>query len=316
MKAIHVKSAVLVLIGLALLISAGCGGDDGPTKPKVENNKLILDFYYTPRLPAQWLYQIWAFSDGQWVAGEVFNLDASGDLLDGLGQAIAGNTVTFSALDLTTCDSLRVMFGRYSAGTGFTGSLVFLTTAIGTSLSPKLESPLKDSVGAKDLYFIFGTPSDESEETELSGIWFSTVDHTSPSLDSLPDLSEDWVFEGWGYHAGMYLSTGKFTGNTGADQHCRYYNCSAATPDFPGEDFLVNPPAGIEFPFQFDEGDTILVSLEPADDPIPDEPFIKWHYRHLNSTSAELLQQLQQTHYIRESESVYWPFVNAFITSD
>ncbi|MCP4707340.1 MAG: hypothetical protein GY869_01835, partial [Planctomycetes bacterium] len=182
------KLAVSILTGVLVLLTLGCGGDDGPTGPTIKNNKLIIEFYNSPPLPSPWMYQISVFSSGQWIAGEYFNVDMSGDLVDAQGQAIADNTVTFGSLDLLTCDSLRVTFGEQTTAADVGTSMIFLVTAIDSSLSPRMQSPFKDEVGAKDLYFIFGTPSDELDDNELSGIWFSAIDHQTPGLDSLPDL--------------------------------------------------------------------------------------------------------------------------------
>ncbi len=310
MRLMRATCAVVVLAGASLFLALGCGGDDGPTGPTIENNRLMMQFYNAPPLPSPWMYRASVLNGGQWVDGGTFNVDLGGNLVNAQGQPIDDNTLNFGTLDLLTCDSLRITFAESGAG------MLFLAAAIDSNVSVRLESPMKEEVGARDLYYTYGTPSDAFDDNELSGIWFADVDGQSPSLDSLPDLPAGWIFEGWANHGGVYLSTGKFSGKAGADQNCRYYNCSASTPAFPGEDFLVNPPAGIQFPFEFDEGDSVVISIEPEDDPDSGLPFIRWHFRHIDRTSAELLEQLEQTHFISANVSPYWPAANAFITSD
>jgi hypothetical protein len=140
---------------------------------------------------------------------------------------------------------------------------------------------------ASGLYLI-GTFSDgnyrelgQPIENEFSGIWFvdmveanevgeepdiivNEVYDVGLSLPELPDTG--YTYEGWvALDNGDTLSTGKFRFPEFQD-----YDNSHATPgaiiNFPGEDFLVNPPEGVEFPVNLLQGGVAFVTLEPNPD--------------------------------------------------
>lgn len=270
---------VLLLFGGAILLSVGCGGDDKkPTGPTLSNNKLAPDFYNMESLPSGWLYQVWARKDNVWRAGPAFNLNADAEMVDAQGVRIS-DTITFASLDLTTCDSLRVTLQQNVATGSSTAGLTFLEGVIQGRV-PELSSSLKDTTAGWFVFYIYTTPTDDIDTDEMSGVWFTNIDHTAPGLDPLPALPDGWIYEGWAHHGGDYLSTGRFSENTGSDNSCQYYDCGATSaPNFPGEDFLINAPAGLDFPFDFAVSDTIMVSMEPENDPYLSRPCLRWYFR-------------------------------------
>lgn len=109
---------------------------------------------------------------------------------------------------------------------------------------------------------ILATPSNGADTDETSGIWFLTLPGPSVGLD-LPELPSGWVYEGWAVNQGVPLTSGRFTQNTGADDFDGYTG-SEGVPPFPGEDFLVNAPEGIDFPIDLADGESkIVISVEP-----------------------------------------------------
>jgi hypothetical protein len=109
-------------------------------------------------------------------------------------------------------------------------------------------------------------PTDEN-----SGIWFLDRSSGTPvaGLD-LPDLTgTDWTYEGWVVIDGIPVTSGRFDTASGFDDFDGY-SASDAYPPFPGEDFLVNAPAGVTFPTDL-AGQTAVISIEPRvdDDPAP-----------------------------------------------
>jgi len=117
--------------------------------------------------------------------------------------------------------------------------------------------------------YLLGTPTDGALDTdETSGIWWEDFSTGAPlpSLD-LPILLEGWEYEGWVVIDGQVLSTGKFLLNDEAD-FAAPYSGAAPGPPYPGEDFIVNAPAGLSFPLDL-SGSTTVISVEPSPDNSP-----------------------------------------------
>lgn len=103
------------------------------------------------------------------------------------------------------------------------------------------------------------TPTDNSDN-DLSGIWFVNSASDPEAGLNLPLLHEDWVYEGLIILNDDTLSTGVFTDPESADESSPY---SGPEPgfQFPGEDFLLNPPAGFTFPLDLSNA-KVLVTLD------------------------------------------------------
>jgi hypothetical protein len=122
--------------------------------------------------------------------------------------------------------------------------------------------------------YILATPTDSINTNENSGIWFLDLT-TGISFKglNLPDPPSGWKYEGWVIADGTYLSTGKFSQLTAADDSA-YYSGPVAGPPFPGEDFLLNAPEGLSFPLNL-AGASVMITLEPGEgyDDNPGKPF-------------------------------------------
>lgn len=120
--------------------------------------------------------------------------------------------------------------------------------------------------------YVLATPSTASTTDELSGLWFLSLAMGSPAVGlSLPVLPAGWRYEGWALINGKPVTTGVFTMATGADATAPYSG-PLATPPFPGEDFIVNAPAGTTFPTNL-SGGLAVISVEPFPDNSP-APFL------------------------------------------
>ena len=121
-----------------------------------------------------------------------------------------------------------------------------------------------DFTGASSPY-ILATPTNGAENDEHSGIWFLSLASGSPAsgLD-LPTLSAGWEYEGWAVIGGTPVTTGRFTATDLMDDSDPFSGGEAGPP-FPGEDFLVNAPAGLSFPTDL-AGATAVISIEPKPD--------------------------------------------------
>ena len=98
--------------------------------------------------------------------------------------------------------------------------------------------------------FILATPTTDDSGDELSGIWFLDLITGTPDVSlQLPDLPEGWIYEGWVVMNGMPVTTGKFTQVDAADELAPYSGNDNLGPPFPGEDFVMNAPSGIDLSY-------------------------------------------------------------------
>lgn len=148
-----------------------------------------------------------------------------------------------------------------------------------------LSGPLVD--GSADLSFpvdfsgidgtyILATPTNGGDTDELSGIWFLQLPPPPTVGLTLPDLDAGWIYEGWVVNGGTPISSGKFTEVDDFDLFDGYSSVEPGPP-FPGEDYLVNPPAGVMFPIDLSDGASLaVISVEPnlnGNDPTGSTPF-------------------------------------------
>jgi hypothetical protein len=118
--------------------------------------------------------------------------------------------------------------------------------------------------------YILATPTNGMDTNEKSGVWFlNPAAGPGPSL-TLPVLPSSWKYEGWAVFNNKPVTTGKFTMSSGADEAAPFSGPMPGPP-FPGEDYLMNPPAGLLFPTDL-SGDRIVITIEPNPDNSP-EPF-------------------------------------------
>ena len=86
---------------------------------------------------------------------------------------------------------------------------------------------------------------------------------------TLPALSAGWKYEGWAVIDGTPVSTGTFTNVAATDEADTFSGPIAlGAPNgedgfFPGEDFLLNAPAGVSFPTNIAAA---VISIEPVPD--------------------------------------------------
>lgn len=249
----------------ALLLVASACSKDNDSSPTVEDITTVkLEFNGLEPLENGFNYQAWVVSGNYGYPLGIFNfngdgemVDVSGDtLLDGLFitnlglEEITGVGVTIEYMDvITTIPSYTHILG---------GEVVegHAALTVGDDLSMGISFD-----GATGKY-ILATPTDSIDTNENSGIWFLDLT-TGISLNgfNLPEPPSGWDYEGWVILDGAYISTGKFSRFTAADDSA-YYSGSLQGPPFPGEDFLDNAPEGLSFPLDL-AGASVMITLEP-----------------------------------------------------
>ena len=122
--------------------------------------------------------------------------------------------------------------------------------------------------------YILGTPTNDPEAFETSGIWFTSPTGSAVSL-TLPELVDGWIYEAWIKHRDQFLSSGRFESVDTVDDFDGYSG-EQPGPNYPGEDFVRNLPAQFNQPLDLTDGASyIYISLEPnlgGSDPTDQSP--------------------------------------------
>ena len=263
------ETPLFVLLFVAALGLVGCGDDDDLVVPVVET--LELSFSGLEPLMNDYHYEGWAIIDGAPVTTGKFNVDAGGDLVTPGGAAIASSAFN-TGTDLSGASAIVITIepaGDIDAIPAAThilagpvsGGSAPLTVGDGAALGSDFLSASGD--------FILATPTNGDDSDENSGIWFLSLETGAPAAGlSLPTLPAGWAYEGWAVIDGQPVTTGTFVQADAADDDAPFSGFDEPGPPFPGEDFLQNAPAGLQFPTDL-AGATAVISVEPEPDDAP-----------------------------------------------
>lgn len=268
----------------ALLLFPACT-DSGLEVSPTGSSIISLSFQNLPTLEGGLFYHAWAVQvEGGIYWGAplgVFNSDAAGRLVDAeTGEAITGEFQVKLFPDEVY--GVRVSIEGSSTPVAQPSQTLLLGGEVsGDRIPLSLDHwlgfgrTLADEAGRYTLL----TPTDDDPENERSGVWFVEVTGENPAAGlSLPALEEGntgWEFEGWVEVGDILLSTGKFM-DPGLPDSEDLHGDQGDGLAFPGQDFLLNPPAGTEFPLDL-AGALLFVTMEPGGqlevDPAAPSPF-------------------------------------------
>lgn len=259
------KRSLFVAAFLALGATA-C--DEGTVQPLVET--LELSFNGLDPLTNGFHYEGWAIIGGSAVSTGKFNVDGTGALIEVGGGAIAGGAFE-TGLDLSGTTAIVLTIepsGDTDAVPAATHVLAGPVASGSAALVAGDAGALGDDFTSATGDYILATPTDGTMDDENSGIWFLSLASGSPAQGlNLPTLPAGWAYEGWVVLNGMPVTTGRFTALDMVDEDDPFSGATAGPP-FPGEDFLMNAPAGLTFPTDL-AGATAVISIEPQPDDSP-----------------------------------------------
>ena len=206
-------------------------------------------------------YEAWTIVDGEPVSGGIFDVADDGSLeIAGQDHLYGHNgasavviTIEPAVGDDPAPADTHVLAGDLAEDGSFELSIGH-PAALGTDFA--------DAAGS----FILGTPTNDPDEDELSGVWFLSVPGPEASLE-LPELPTGWAYEGWALIDGQPVSTGRFLDGAAADDFNGFSGPNDG-PSHPGEDFIINAPNDLSFPTDL-SGATIVISVEPDADNSP-----------------------------------------------
>jgi len=270
-----------------LLLSAGCGDDgNGPSGPG-PYDAMTFDLYDWGHLEAGYFYRLWVANTTlsapptvNWTSIAEFNVNpvagnSTPDVITSTGgQVISANTKANLSVDFEENDTLMITIEASGASPDQPSATVVAAAQIPPDFTQRtigiLEFPAETDSGTAS-FFQLGTPTDADTSNERSGVWFA-LNLDAPRLAlALQYAPEGWRYESWAFHDNTWLSMGKFNSAGQNDD----FNGYSAGPGigFPGEDFIANAPAGVTFPWEFEIGDSIMVTLEPEPEN-DDSPFV------------------------------------------
>lgn len=205
-------------------------------------------------------YEGWVIVDGTPVSTGTFTVDENGVWSASTFQVDAtmlDNATAFVLSIEPIPDSDPLPSNIKILGGDFSGNSASISVSHGAALGADFSS----SSGTA----ILATPTTSTLDDELSGIWFLDLSTGTPATGLvLPTLPSNWKYEGWVVIDGTPISSGTFSAVDAADDADPYSGPDAAPP-FPGEDFVLNAPAGQNFPTDL-SGQTLVISIEPNPD--------------------------------------------------
>ena len=117
--------------------------------------------------------------------------------------------------------------------------------------------------------YIVETPTNGSESSEQSGIWFVNLTGGPPARGlRITTPIRGWKYQAWTDADGIPLNMGVISNHSQPDDS-NIYSGPQPGYNFPGEDFLVNAPDDLTFPL-YVPSTRVTVSLEPDPDPAPE----------------------------------------------
>ncbi len=242
----------LFVLGSITLIS--CDDDEGSA------SMLNLNINGLENLGPGYAYEGWLIVNGNPVTTGVFTINDNGVLSKNffdVAETTLNDATTFVLTIEPSPDNDPAPSDVHILAGDFNNNSASLT--IGHSAA--LNNNFSTVAGT----YILATPTNGSNNDENSGIWFLDPTSGSPVAGlTLPTLPAGWIYEGWAVINGTPVSTGTFSSASGLDNDDSFSG-SMPGPAYPGEDFLVNAPAGLSFPTDL-AGGKAVISIEPVPD--------------------------------------------------
>lgn len=276
-------TTLATLLALALAASAALA------QPGPNTAMLAIDRLASTDLTFDGHYEAWARVDGDLVSLGTFNVNEFGQLVDidtdsaitdfDAGTDVSGATEILISVEPPD-DADPASSGVYILRGDVSGGAADLRPPFAD-----LDQLENDATAA----FILATPSDDDvlPDNDEFGIWFLTRPDTEAGLMNLPDLGDDWHYEGWIVDVAdlgnpRYYSTGTFTSGEGFDSDMA--GPMGGGPMFPGQDFVDFQGGPV---LALNSGNyAVMVTIEPELDAASDRPFMLTVFRDGIATDA------------------------------
>ncbi|MFQ5743722.1 MAG: hypothetical protein ACE5HV_09065 [Acidobacteriota bacterium] len=209
-----------------------------------------------PLAEGQGLYEAWAVKARDTISLGRFNINDAGMPVDENGVPIERFTSLDKNIDkaigmLITIQSPTSIPDRPSAAQILQGT-------VDKSVA-HLTVPAPNGIEEAGGFYRVFTPTDGPDTNEASGLWAISADGT-PSL-SLSGTTQGFLYEHFIFINNVTVFMGRFSATDQPDS-ANLSSGEQPAPSVPGEDFLQNPPMGLEFPADL-SGARLIVTLEP-----------------------------------------------------
>jgi len=261
---------ILLIVAISIFFIFGCSEEESPTQNPPTNATLKLNINGLEDLGSTARYEGWiivptlskssSIMEDMPISTGAFTVNSSGTLSQTDFVVDPTNLANATAFVLTiepnpdtdpNPSAIHILAGDFNGN----------TSSVSVDHSAALGNDFTSAIGS----YILATPTDGAMTNENSGIWFLDLSSGSPEQGLfLPTLPNGWKYEGWTVINGTPVTTGTFTSTTVVDDG-EPYSSTLPGPSFPGEDFLINPPAGLSFPTDI-AGGVAVISVEPDPD--------------------------------------------------
>ena len=240
-----------------------------PGNEKLKNDELQLNITGLENLGPHARYEGWVIIDGSPVSSGVFTVNNAGQMSRTIFEVPAPEG------KLKRATTFVLTIEPYPDNSPAPSEQHLLAGNFGeTTASLSIDHPaaLNTNFASATGKIILATPTTATMADELSGLWFIDLRGGGPAAGlQLPALPAGWRYEGWAVINGMPVSTGTFMNGNMADAAAPFSGPMPGPP-FPGEDFIMNAPAGLSFPTDL-SGGMAVVTVEPYPDNSP-APFL------------------------------------------
>lgn len=203
------------------------------------------------------IYGLWISSTEAFGFLGTFNINESGQTVDRDGNLIP----RFTVVDVNLAKALSVVVSveLFNSNPESPSGNVIMQGPFSEGVA-QMSVPIPNAIQSAAGTYRVQTPTDGPDTNEASGIWAIDADG-NPSLD-LPEATAGYVYEHFLFLEGREILMGRFNVVDELDSVNAYIDDLFPPPEVPGDDFLRNSPAGLDFPTNLG-GSLLIVTLEP-----------------------------------------------------
>lgn len=250
------------IVLLAAMLLPACG--DPPVVPSPLPRALgdvrgvVATFERLVTLPQEvGIYGLWISSTDAIGFLGTFNINESGQTVDRDGNLIP----RFTTYDVNLAKALSVIvtIELFNSNPETPSGNVIMQGPFSEGVA-QLSSPIPNQIQSATGSYRVQTPTDGPDSNEASGIW-AIDSEGNPTLD-IPEATAGYVYEQFIYIEGREVLMGQFNVANELDTLNAYVDDLFPPPEVPGDDFLRNDPAGLDFPTNLG-GSRLIITLEP-----------------------------------------------------